>query len=152
MEFLASMHTKVIHFPIAFLMLYPLLELLFLITRKEFFSKSAMLFLVIGVIGSFFAVLSGNQAFEVVKNWNNEGKNIFTSHQTFANLSVWYFTALLVVRYFLFIKNKLNRTTISVIFVLSFIGSYFIYQTGNYGGKLADQVSINSTSSVDGKK
>jgi uncharacterized membrane protein len=152
MEFLASMHTKVIHFPIAFLMLYPLLELLFLITRKEFFSKSAMLFLVIGVIGSFFAVLSGNQAFEVVKNWNNEGKNIFTSHQTFANLSVWYFTALLVVRYFLFIKKKLNRTTISVIFVLSFIGGYFIYQTGNYGGKLADQVIINSTSSVEGKK
>lgn len=152
MEFLASIHPKVIHFPIAFLMLYPLFELLFLFTRKEFFSKSAMLFLGIGVIGSFFAVLSGNQAFEVVKNWSNEGKNIFSSHQTFANLSVWYFTALLVVRYFLFIKKKLNRTTISVIFVLSFIGGYFIYQTGNYGGKLADQVIINSTSSVEGKK
>jgi uncharacterized membrane protein len=152
MEFLASIHPKVIHFPIAFLMLYPLFELLFLFTRKEFFSKSAMLFLGIGVIGSFFAVLSGNQAFEVVKNWSNEGKNIFSSHQTFANLSVWYFTALLVVRYFLVIKKKLNRTTISVIFVLSFIGGYFIYQTGNYGGKLADQVIINSTSSVEGKK
>lgn len=152
MEFLASIHPKVIHFPIAFLMLYPLFELLFFFTRKEFFSKSAMLFLGIGVIGSFFAVLSGNQAFEVVKNWSNEGKNIFSSHQTFANLSVWYFTALLVVRYFLVIKKKLNRTTISVIFVLSFIGGYFIYQTGNYGGKLADQVIINSTSSVEGKK
>ena len=62
MEFLASLHTKVIHFPIAFLMIYPVMELLFLVTEKEFYSKSAMMFLAIGVFGSFFAVLSGNQA------------------------------------------------------------------------------------------
>jgi uncharacterized membrane protein len=152
MEFLASIHPKVVHFPIAFLMFYPVVELLFLITRKDFFTKTAMLFLAIGVIGSFFAVLSGNQAFEFVKNWNNEGKEIFGSHQTFANLTVWYFSALLVVRYFLFVKKKLNRTIISVIFVLALIGSYIVYQTGNYGGKLADQVKISSASSVEIEK
>jgi len=152
MEFLASIHPKVVHFPIAFLMFYPVVELLFLITRKDFFTKTAMLFLAIGVIGSFFAVLSGNQAFEFVKNWNNESKEIFGSHQTFANLTVWYFSALLVVRYFLFVKKKLNRTIISVIFVLALIGSYIVYQTGNYGGKLADQVKISSASSVEIEK
>jgi len=152
MEFLASIHPKVVHFPIAFLMFYPVVELLFLITRKDFFTKTAMLFLAIGVIGSFFAVLSGNQAFEFVKNWNNESKEIFGSHQTFANLTVWYFSALLVVRYFLFVKKKLNRTIISVIFVLALIGSYIVYQTGNYGGKLADQVKISSDSSVEIEK
>jgi uncharacterized membrane protein len=152
MEFLAGIHPKIVHFPIAFLMIYPVIELLFLFTRKEFFSKSAMLFLGIGLIGSFFAVLSGNQAFEVVKNWNNEGKEIFSSHQTFANLTVWYFSALLSLRYFLLIKKKLNSTIISVIFILSLLGFYFVYQTGHYGGKLADQVIINSTSSVEDKK
>ena len=152
MEFLASIHSKVIHFPIAFLMLYPFLELSFLITRKDFFSKSAMLFLAIGVIGSFFAVLSGNQAFEFIKNWTNSGKEIFNTHQTLANLTVWYFSFLLVLRYFLFIKKKLNAIIISVIFVLSLIGGYFVFQAGYYGGKLADQVIISSASSVETQK
>lgn len=152
MEYLASIHPKIVHFPIAFLMFYPFMELLFLFTGKEYFSKSAMLFLVIGVIGSFFAVLSGNQAFEFVKNWTNEGKEIFSSHQTFANLTVWYFSALLMLRYYLFIKKKLNRKIISVIFVLSLFGGYFVYETGNYGGRLADQVIMNSASSTEYEK
>jgi uncharacterized membrane protein len=152
MEFLASIHTKVVHFPIAFLILYPMIELLFIITRKEFFSKTAIMFLLIGVIGSFFAVLSGNQAFEIVKNWNYQGREIFSIHQTFANLTVWYFSVLLVVRYYLFIKKKLNRITISVIFVLSLIGSYFVFQAGNYGGKLADHVTTNSASAFENNK
>lgn len=152
MEFLAGIHPKVVHFPIAFLMLYPAMELLYFIMRKDFYSKAAMLFLAIGVIGSFFAVLSGNQAFEFIKNWTTSDKEIFYIHQTFANLTVWYFSALLAVRYFLFVKKKLNRTIISIIFVLSLIGGYFVYQTGNYGGKLADQVIINSTSSVEDEK
>jgi len=148
MEYLASIHPKIVHFPIAFLMFYPFMELLFLFTGKEYFLKSAMLFLVIGVIGSFFAVLSGNQAFEFVKNWTNEGKEIFSSHQTFANLTVWYFSALLMLRYYLFIKKKLNRKIISVIFVLSLFGGYFVYETGNYGGRLADQVIYNKFSFI----
>jgi len=152
MELLADIHPKIVHFPIAFLMLYPFMELVFLISVKDFFSKSAMLFLAIGVIGSFFAVLSGNQAFEVVENWNGEGKEIFSYHQLFANLTVWFFSALLIVRYILFIKKKLNRTIISVIFVLSLIGVYLVYQTGNYGGKLSDNVIMNSTSSIEDKK
>ena len=152
MEFLASIHPKIVHFPIAFLMLYPLMESIYLITGKDFFSKAAMLFLLIGVIGSFFAVLSGNQAFEFVRNWTDEGKEIFNEHQTFANLTVWYFSALLVLRYFLFIKKKLNRTIISIIFILSLFGGYFVYQAGNYGGKLADQSVINSISNIEKEK
>jgi uncharacterized membrane protein len=152
MEFLAGIHPKIVHFPIAFLMLYPLMELIFIFTAKDFFSKAALLFLAIGVVGSLFAVLSGNQAFELVTNWTDEGKEIFSSHQTFANLTVWYFSALLIIRYFLFVKKKLNRTIVSVIFILSLLGGYFVYQTGNYGGKLADQIVINSISNIEKEK
>lgn len=144
MEFLASIHTKVVHFPIAFLLLYPIMELLFLITGKNFFSKVSFVFLSIGVIGSFFAVLSGNQAFEFIKNWSDKGKDIFNQHQTYANLTVWFYSILLTGRYFLFIKKKLNRNFIMVLFFVSLFGSYVVYQTGNYGGKLAEQVIRNS--------
>lgn len=152
MEFLADIHPKVVHFPIAFLMFYPLMELIFLFTKKDFFSKAAILFLTIGVIGSFFAVLSGNQAFEFVKNWNDETGKVFSEHQNFANLTVWYFSILLAIRYFLFVKKKLNRTIISIIFVLSLIGGYFVYQAGNYGGKIAEQILIDTTFSNENEK
>jgi hypothetical protein len=52
----------------------------------------------------------------------------------------------------LFIKKKLNTTIISIIFVLSLIGGYFVFQAGYYGGKLADQIIISSASSVEDKK
>lgn len=140
MEFLAEIHTKVIHFPIAFLMLYPIVELLFLVTKKDFFSKTVFMFLVIGVICSFFAVLSGNQAFEVLKNISDKSKFLFNEHQTYANITVWYFTFLLVGRYFLFIRKKLNTNIVFVFLVLGIVGSFLVYQTGNYGGKFANQV------------
>lgn len=141
MEFLASVHPKVVHFPIAFLMLYPIMELLFLFTTKDFFLKAALLFLSIGVIGSLLAVLSGNQAYQSIINWSNEGKEIFYAHQNYANLTVWYFAALLIIRYFLFIKKRLIRKLNIIIIVLALIGGYFVYQAGAYGGKLADQVT-----------
>ena len=152
MEFLAGIHTKIIHFPIAFLMLYPIIELLFFISRKEFFNKSAFLFLFIGVIAAFIAVLSGNQAFELIKNWSVKSKEVFSLHQNYANISVWYFTILLALRYFLFIKKKLSHTLIAVFVLLALIGAYFVFQTGYYGGKVAHRNVINTTINLESIK
>jgi uncharacterized membrane protein len=137
MEFLAHIHPKIVHFPIAFLLMYPLMELLALVTKKEFYSKAASLFLIIGTLGAFFAVFTGNQAFSVIKNWGKDSLYIFNSHQTFANITMWFFTGLLVLRIYLTIKKKINQKTIIILFLLSLLGCYFVYQTGNYGGKLA---------------
>jgi uncharacterized membrane protein len=141
MEFLAEIHPKVIHFPIAFLMLYPAMELLFLITKKEFFTKAAFLFLLIGVIGALFAVLSGNQAFEAVNKIPGVNKELFNVHQTYANITVWYFTFVLVLRYVFFIKKKLDKKIIAAFLLFAVIGSYFVYQAGNYGGKFSQELT-----------
>jgi uncharacterized membrane protein len=137
MEFLAHIHPKIVHFPIAFLLMYPLMELLALVTKKEFYSKAASLFLIIGTLGAFFAVFTGNQAFSVIKNWGKDSLYILNSHQTFANITMWFFTGLLVLRIYLTIKKKINQKTIIILFLLSLLGCYLVYQTGNYGGKLA---------------
>jgi uncharacterized membrane protein len=152
MEFLAEIHPKIVHFPLAFLLLYPIMELLFFVTRKEFFNKSAFLFLLIGVIGALLAVLSGNQAHDLVSEWNPQSLEIFNTHQTFANISIWYFTTLLTLRFYLHIKKRLNRYSLIIIFILSLLGSYFVYQTGLYGGKLADEHVLKTTLSFEIKK
>jgi uncharacterized membrane protein len=143
MEFLANLHPKIVHFPIAFLTLYPLMDLLFLISKKDFYSRAALLFLTIGVIGALLAVLSGNQAYLASGNLDKESLTFFNSHQTFANLTVWYFAALLIVRVYMIVKNKLNFKIIILLFVLSLAGVYFALQAGNYGGKLAHSKAKN---------
>jgi uncharacterized membrane protein len=144
MEFLANIHSKIIHFPIAFLILYPIMEILFTSTKKEFFNKAAFLFLIIGVTTALIAVLSGNQAFVMVKYWSNLSREYFNSHQIFASITVWYFAILLVLRYYIFINDKLNRKIAIVFLLLSLLGTYFVFQTGYYGGKFAKQNMTNT--------
>lgn|SRR5574338_289671 len=140
MEFLASIHPKVVHFPIAFLMLYPVMETFYFFTSKDFYLKTALLFLIIGVIGSVLAVFTGNQAYQSIVDWSKEGKEIFSAHQTYANLTVWYFAFILVARYFMIIKKKFSKKFAIIFIVLSLIGGYFVYQTGLYGAELADNL------------
>lgn len=150
MEFLANMHPKIVHFPLAFLMLYPVIEFLALVSKKDFFSKTANLFLIIGTLGAFLAVFTGNQAYALVDGWQKESLIIFNSHQTFANYTMWFFAALLALRIYLYLKKKINRKTMLLLFLLSLFGGYLVYQTGYYGGKLAKirTIEINSSSIV----
>ena len=67
MEFLAELHPRIIHFPIAFFILYFLFETTGILLKKEYLLKSAFIVLILGVFFSLLSVLTGNQAHEVVK-------------------------------------------------------------------------------------
>lgn len=144
MEFLAQIHSKIIHFPIALLCVYPFIELLFFITQKEYFNKTAFLFLLLGVVAALFAVLSGNRAFEMISNWQADSKMIFEQHQFYANITVWFFSALLIIRFVVFKKYSSKRVIAFIFFIVSLAGLFAIYQTGYYGGLLSKLVIINS--------
>ncbi|RMD50473.1 MAG: DUF2231 domain-containing protein [Ignavibacteria bacterium] len=138
MEFLASFHPQLVHFPIALLSTYILFELLSLITGKEYFSKAAHILLLLGIIGALAAVLTGNQAEEVLEEI---GKNVvphelIEEHEEFANITIWYFFVLLVGRTFFVLKNKFTKKIKIIFAVLAIIGFFFIYETGEHGGKL----------------
>jgi uncharacterized membrane protein len=136
MEFLAQFHPKVIHFPIAFLCVYIFLELIGALFKKDFFSKTAHLFLLFGVLGALAAVLTGNQAEEAFEGWNKNTHAILETHSTYANITLWYFTLLLAARTFLVLKKRLNISFKYLITALAIIGAYFVYQTGEHGGEM----------------
>ncbi len=98
MEFLAQFHPKVVHFPIALLLLYVLLETIGVIFRKEFYQKAAHLVLFLGVLGALAAVLTGKQAEEAFEYFNKASGELMEKHEFFATLTIWYFAALLVLR------------------------------------------------------
>ena len=144
MEFLAGLHPKVVHFPIALLLTYVILETIGIVFRKEFYQKAAHLLLFLGVIGAFFAVLTGNQAHTAYKYWNESSSQLFNEHQTFANFTVWYFVGLLVVRTYLVVKKNFSSFYKYIILAFAFFGCYLIYQTAEYGGNLIKKFGVGT--------
>jgi uncharacterized membrane protein len=135
-EFLAQFHPKVIHFPIAFLLVYLFLELVGAIFKKDFFSKTAHLFLLFGVLGALAAVLTGNQAENAFEGWNKTTSAILETHSTYANITLWFFSGLLVIRTILVLKKKFNSFFKYIFCLLGIAGAYFVYQTGEHGGEM----------------
>jgi uncharacterized membrane protein len=144
MEFLAQFHPKIIHFPIAFLLVYLLLEFFGAIFKKDFFSKAAHLFLLFGVLGALAAVLTGNQAENAFEGWNKTTSAILETHSTYANITLWYFTVLLVIRTFLVLRKKFSNLFKYLFCLLGIVGAYFIYQTGEHGGEMVFKHGIGT--------
>ena len=144
MEFLPELHPKVVHFPIALLITFVLLELIGTLLNKDFYAKTAHLILFLGVIGTIFAVLTGNQAFIAYEYWNPPSEALFNNHQTFASLTVWYFTGLLVIRTYLVVKKKYFKTMKYIFLVLTLFGGFLVYQTSEYGGELVKKYGIGT--------
>ena len=144
MEFLAELHPKVVHFPIALLITYVALELIGIVFKKEFYQKAAHLLLFLGVIGAFFAVLTGNQAHSAYKYWSESSSELFNEHQTFANLTVWYFTGILLFRTYLVVKKKLSSFYIYIILAFALFGCFLIYQTAEDGGDLNKKFGVGT--------
>ena len=70
-NFLAEIHPKVVHFPVALLTTYSILEIIGIIFNKEFVTKSALLVLCLGVVTALIAVLTGNQAATNFIHWTD---------------------------------------------------------------------------------
>ena len=143
MEFLASLHPKIVHFPIALLFIYTFLESVGLFTNKEIFTKTAFILLILGVLGAFGAVLTGHQAEEAWTFWNAASKNLLEEHESLATITLWYFFFLLILRTLFVInveiKNKFRQHALKMkigFTVLAVAGCFFVYEAGEHGGKL----------------
>ena len=144
MEFLADLHPIVVHFPVALLVTYSLLEIIGIVFNKKLFNQSAYIILIIGIIGIFISVLSGNQAFEDYQHWNEASSNIFNSHQFYANITSWFFVFLALLRTILLVKKKFNGVIKYLFILFAAIGIFFIYKTAVYGSELINKFGVGT--------
>lgn len=144
MEFLADIHTKVVHFPIALLITYSLLEIIGILFNKELFTQSAYILLIIGVITLLLSVLTGNQAFEAYQYWDDDSSKIFSSHQLFANVTIWFFVFITVIRTILVVKKKFQGAVKYLFIILAIAGIFFIYKTAQFGGELINEFGVGT--------
>jgi len=148
MEFLAENHPRVIHFALSLLIIYPLIETAALIYKKEYLEKTAHIILFLGVLSAIGAVLTGNQAENVASQWEEQGAIIpfgeINEHKEYANITLWYFAGLLVLRTVLVLKRKFAGFLRILVVVLALTGLYFVYETGEHGGKLVYKYGVGT--------
>jgi len=143
-SFLAEIHPKVVHFPVALLTTYSLLEIVGIVFKKEFISKSALLILSLGVVTAFFAVLTGNQASADFIFWTDDSSALLGEHQTYATYLLWLSVLVCGFRIFVVLKKKFLGIT-KYLFILSALMIVFlIYQTGIHGGDLVKKYGIGT--------
>ena len=149
MEFLAELHPKFVHFPVALFLTFALFEFLGTVLKKDYLKKAAHLILFLGVIGSVLAVLSGKQAAALNPNWTEASSALVNEHASFANITMWYFVGLLIVKTYLVLKKKMNLTFNYIILALALIGCYFVYETSEHGGLLVTKFGIGTELNVE---
>lgn len=149
MEFLAQYHPQIVHFPIALLMAYFLFEILTAIFKKEYLSKGAHLLLLLGVLGALAAVLTGKQAEEAFDYFNKQSSALLEEHQDWATITLWYFATVLGVRTVLVIKKVFSAKMQYLFVVLAAIGAFFVFQTGDHGGKMVYKYGIGTQYKIE---
>lgn len=149
MEFFAELHPKIVHFPIALFLTYVLFEVLYFFLKKDSLNVGVNLLLFLGVLSAIAAVITGNQASEYAEYlFERDGVKIpfglMSEHQTYATWTLFWFSGILIVRTILNFKKKLKGILQLIILVLSLIGAYLIYQTGNHGGELVYEYGVGT--------
>jgi uncharacterized membrane protein len=143
-SFLAEIHPKVVHFPVALLTTYSFLEIIGIVFKKEFISKAALLILCIGVITAFFAVLTGNQAFADFKFWTDDSSALLNDHQNYATYLLWFSVLVCGFRIFIVVKKKFIGFTKYLFILFALMILFLVYQTGIHGGDLVKKYGIGT--------
>ena len=139
---LITLHQKLIHFPIAFLFLYPFAELFALIRKSEFTNKLSFIFLLIGLISLFLAILSGNNTLNSFKDISEKDLAIINKHIDYANYLAWLSGFLFLMRIYYYQKIKINNIIRVIIILLSIVILFFVIKTAEYGG-LVNELLFN---------
>ena len=92
------------------------------------------------MLGAIAAVLTGNSAEAAVHQMNKVKMLIpveaVSDHVDYANFTLWYFAGILVLRTFIVLNKKFLRGIQYIFVILSLIGVFLVFKTGEYGGRL----------------
>ena len=128
-------HPFIVHFPIAFLTLSALCDLVALLTSRDQFRFAGFLLLVLGTLGALAAAQSGDSA----EHFAGQIPGIHEAleqHESLATVAIWAAVVLTLGRAH-FVLKKRFQGAVCIVYVLLALGlSGTILATGYTGGKM----------------
>ncbi|MDP3917211.1 MAG: hypothetical protein Q8Q42_02890 [Nanoarchaeota archaeon] len=122
-----NMHPFVVHFPIALLSMYALMEFLAMssLGKKSWWKPTKLSFLFPGILGAFFGLITGN----IISEKIDSVQNLIETHEFFAWITTWIFGIIAVFYLVDLFDNKLRLNKyISMVMKIKdfFLNRYFI--------------------------
>lgn len=149
-----GLHPLIVHFPIALLFVAPLFLLLGIIIEKLLkpFYLCALILMVLGTAGIFFAVSTGNSAAEIIAT-DPAITATLAAHVHFAERSQLSFSILdiLFLIYVLspnFTQNRIGKPdwVAGALFLIIYLFNItLVFNAAHHGGKLVHQHGVRST-------
>ncbi|MBK8316106.1 MAG: hypothetical protein IPL01_19700 [Acidobacteria bacterium] len=149
-----SIHPLVVHFPIALLMIAPILVVIGLLWQKQSRGLyiAALVLMVIGTIGAFVAVSSG-QAGEGMAEKIAGAEAILHQHEELAETTRTIFAALtLIFAAILFaprlfkreLGGKINALVMAAFLIFYLAGTVVLANTAHQGGRLVHEMGVRA--------
>lgn len=132
-------HPLSVHFPIVLLIMAALFKLIGLWSSKITWSHGGRFLLILGVIGIWIAIYTGDLADGIVSRQLCD-PTILKGHENYAYITAWIFTAGLALEILMNIIGTLKKKIFHVLVVLLLLsGSGFLIYVGHLGAELVYQ-------------
>ena len=132
-------HPLSVHFPIVLLLMATLFKLVGLWSSKLTWDHGGRLMLLLGVIGVWIAIYTGNLADGIVSRKLCD-PTVLKEHENFAYTTAWIFTAALVIEVLMYYVELLKTRIISAILVVLMLGGTgTLMYVGHLGAELVYQ-------------
>lgn len=133
-------HPLFVHFPIALLLVGTFFKIMGLWGRGQFLSLPGTILLIIGVVGGWIAIYTGDLADGIVSR-NLCDPTVLKDHENSSYTTMWLFSCALLLDCFFLLnlssfKNKLFNFLVVIILM---VGSGFLIYTGHLGASLVYQ-------------
>jgi uncharacterized membrane protein len=129
------LHPMLVHFPIALLIIGLLADIVGVFTKREFYSRMALVLLILGTVGLIAAYFSGHQAAEGLMETGPLSMAVET-HEEAALLTLWLMIATTLVRLGLTVMRKYSGFVRLIPLAIFIMGVGSMVRTGYYGGEL----------------
>ena len=135
MNFDIPLHPQLIHFPIALLVTGLFVDLAGRITRRDWLTHAALIFLVVGTLGTVAATQSGKAQEDQILT-TPEIHEVLEEHEEGGKRTMWFFLVITTARVGLAWRRKFTPMMSWIFVAVWSVGLVLLFETAHHGGEL----------------